>query len=111
MIGKKSMKTERRRSTRLSDSLPVIVRSVNRRMKPFQFNSITRDISSGGLCAIAPSPLHPGEKINLHIRFALPGSTPVQAPSVSARAVVLRAEERPDGTCVFATSFLFRHCH
>jgi hypothetical protein len=103
------MNNERRRNPRLNDSLPVIVRSVNRRRKPYQFNSITRDIGAGGLCAIAPELLQPGEKINLHIRFAVAGSNPTQAPGASARAIVLRAEERPDGTCIFAASFLLRH--
>jgi hypothetical protein len=105
------MNKERRQKPRLKGPLPVTVRSINRREKPFQFHSITRDIGSGGLCAIAPSPFQPGEKINLHIRFALPGSSPAQAPAVSARAVVLRTKERPDGTCVFAVSFLHRHCY
>ncbi|MBN2321305.1 MAG: PilZ domain-containing protein [Acidobacteria bacterium] len=105
------MNKERRKYSRLRDPLPVVVRSINRREKPFQFNSITQDIGAGGLCAVAPRLLRLGEKINLHIRFAVPGSNPPQAPSASARAVVLRTEKRPDGTCVFAASFLFRHTH
>ncbi|MBN2243092.1 MAG: PilZ domain-containing protein [Acidobacteria bacterium] len=95
----------------MNEPLPVIVRSTNRRGKPFQFPSITRDIGAGGLCAVAPGPLLPGEKINLHIRFAVPGSNPAQAPAASARAVVSRTENRPDGTCVFAASFLTRRAH
>lgn len=105
------MHDERRKHARLSDPLPVIVRSTNRREKSFQFHSIAQDISAGGLCAVAPEPLRLGEKINLHIRFAVPGSNPPQAPSASARAVVLRTKKRPDGTCIFAASFLFRHTH
>ncbi len=105
------MDFERRRTPRLKDPLPVIVRSINRREKRFQFNSVTQDISGGGLCAVSPGLLYLGERINLHIRFAVPGSNPLQAPSGSARAVVLRAEELPDGTYVFAASFLFRHTH
>lgn len=105
------MNNERRQNPRFFDPLPIIVRSIKRREKAFQFNSITRDISTGGLCAIAPGPIHPGDKINLHIRFATPGTNPPQSPSASARAVVLRAQERPDGTCVFAASFLLRHSH
>ena len=105
------MLIERRRDSRLQDPLPVIVRSINKREKPFQFYSVTRDISASGLCAVAPVTLSRGEKINLHIRFAVPGSNPPLAPSASARAVVLRTEERPDGTCFFAASFLLRHTH
>ena len=105
------MNNERRRHPRLSDPLPVVVSSIHRREKPFQFDSITRDIGSGGLCATAPIRLRLGEEIGLHILFAVPGSNPPQAPSASARAVVLRTEERPDGTCIFAASFLSRHTH
>jgi hypothetical protein len=105
------MNNERRRHPRLGDPLPVVVRSIHGREKPFQFNSITRDIGSGGLCAVAPMRLLLGEEIDLHIRFAAPGSNSPQAPSASARAVVLRTEERPDGTCIFAASFLSRHTH
>ena len=105
------MHSERRRNSRLRDPLPVIVRSINRRRDPFQFHSVTRDISAGGLCAVAPRILHPGEKINLHIRFVVPGSNPVQAPSASARAVVSRTETKPDGSCIFAASFLLKHTY
>jgi len=105
------MQIERRRNARMKDPVPVIVRSINRREKPFQFYSITRDISGSGLCAVAPRILRRGEKINLHIRFAVPGSNPSIAPSASARAVVLRTEKRSDGTCFFAASFILRHTH
>jgi hypothetical protein len=103
------MGSERGHNSKLREPLPVIVRSINRREKPFQFHSITRDISAGGLCAVAPRILRRGEKINLHIRFAVPGSNPPMAPSASARAVVLRTEKRSDGTCFFAASFILRH--
>jgi hypothetical protein len=48
------------------------------------------------------------EKISLRIRFALAGSKPFQAPTVVARAVVLRVEQGPDHSCLFAVSFLLR---
>ena len=103
------MNQERRRNPRISDPLPIVVRSSNTCSESFEFNSVTKDISSGGLCAIAPKPLRPGEKINLHIRFSRAGSSPAQAPAASATAVVLRTKERPDGTCIFAASFLLHH--
>jgi hypothetical protein len=105
------MNSERRKHPRLCDPLPVVVRSIHGSEKTFQFNSITRDIGSDGLCAVAPMSLRLGEEIDLYIRFAVPGSNPPQAPSASARAVVLRTEEWPDGTCIFAASFLSRHTH
>jgi c-di-GMP-binding flagellar brake protein YcgR len=103
------MNQERRRNPRINDPLPIIVRNGNKCSESYQFNSITQDISASGICAIAPKLLRPGEKINLHIRFSLSGSNPPQAPAASARAVVLRAKERPDGTCIFAASFLLHH--
>jgi hypothetical protein len=49
------------------------------------------------------------ERISLHIRLALAGSHPSQAPEVEARAIVLRSQTMPDGSCLFAASFLLRH--
>jgi len=104
-----AMNQERRRNPRINNPLPIIVRAGNKRSQPYQFNSIAQDISAGGIRAIAPKRLQPGEKINLHIRFSLAESNSSLAPVASARAVVLRAKERPDGTCVFAASFLVHH--
>ena len=103
------MNSERRRNPRISDPLPIIVRKNNKESKPFQFNSVAKDVSASGICAIAPQRLQPGDKINLHITFSLAGSNSVPAPAASASAVVLRTKERPDGTCVFAASFLLHH--
>jgi c-di-GMP-binding flagellar brake protein YcgR len=104
-----AMNQERRRNPRINDPLPIIVRNSNRCGEPYQFNSIAQDISASGICAIAPKRLKPGDKINLHIRFSLSVSNSQLAPMASARAVVLRAKERPDGTCIFAASFLLHH--
>jgi hypothetical protein len=106
-----SMNMERRRGQRLDDPLPVLVRGINNQGESFQFRSIVRDISAGGLCAIAPEPLTIGEKLFLHVRFALADADPLHAPEASFRGVVLRSQERPDGTCIFAVSFLRKRVH
>ena len=105
------MNLERRQQPRINDPLPIIVRGVNDRGEPFQFQSVVRDIGAGGLCALAPASLKIGEKLYLHVRFARTEANPAQAPKASLRGIVLRSEERPDGTCIFAVSFLRKHIH
>jgi c-di-GMP-binding flagellar brake protein YcgR len=87
------------------------VRGTNEQGEPFQFNSVVKDISAGGLSAIAPESLKIGEKLYLHVRFAQVDANPTQAAEASLRGVVLRSQERPDGTCLFAVSFLQKHVH
>jgi c-di-GMP-binding flagellar brake protein YcgR len=87
------------------------VRGKNDEGKPFQFHSVVRDISAGGLCAIAPESLQLGKKLYLHVRFAQVDAKAVQAAEASLCGVVLRAKDRPDGTCLFAVSFLQKHVH
>jgi hypothetical protein len=105
------MNTERRQRPRINNPLPVLVRGMNDQGEPFQFHSVVRDISAGGLCAIAPEPLKIGEKLYLHVRFTQSGANPAQAAEASFRGVVLRLKKRPDGTCLFAVSFLQKHIH
>ena len=102
------MNFERRQKPRINDPVAIVVRGSKDHGKSYQFDTITQDIGAGGLRALAPRIMEAGEKILLHIRFALAGSRPLQAPVIAARAVVMRVEERPDGSCNFAASFL-RH--
>jgi hypothetical protein len=97
---------ERRQKPRINEPVPVIVRGSDGHGRTYRFNTIARDIGSGGLCASAPRIMQTGEKILLHVRFALAGSKPSQAPAIAARARVLRVEEQSNGSCVFAASFL-----
>ena len=97
---------DRRKTPRISTPVPVIVRGSDGHGKTYRFSTVTRNIGSGGICASAPRNMEAGEKILLHIRFALAGSKPSEAPAIAARAEVLRAEKQSDGSCVFAASFL-----
>ncbi len=103
------MNTELRQKPRINDPLPVIVRSSKGQGKTCQFNAVTRNIGAGGLCAVAPRIIKKDERVSLFVRFALAGTSPPQAPSLAARADVLRVEEQRDGSCVFAVSFHLRH--
>jgi hypothetical protein len=100
------MSFERRQTPRINEPIPVIVRGSDGHGKTYRFSTVTRNVGAGGICASAPRIMEAGEKISLHMKFALPGSKPSQAPAVSARAVVSRVEEQPKGSCVFAATFL-----
>ncbi len=96
---------DRRRKPRMDDPIRLSVRGSGCG-KPYKFNTIARNIGSGGLCAFAPRVMQEGEKVSLRIRFARLGSNPPQAPDIPTRGVVVRVEENPRGLSVFAVSFL-----
>ena len=102
------MNIERRQKPRLNDPIPVIVQGSEENGQKYRFDTITRDIGSEGLCALAPRVMKKGETVSLRMRFSLAGSKPVQAPAVAASAVVLRVEKQPDESSLFAVSFLSR---
>jgi hypothetical protein len=99
------MNPERRKKPRINNPVFVLVRGSDACGKGYQFNTIARNIGSGGLCASTPRIMKVGEQISLHIRFARAGSNPVDAPRVSARAAVLRVEKLLNGSYLFAASF------
>jgi hypothetical protein len=100
------MQTERRSKPRIFNPLPLRVSGVTLQGESYEFDTIARNLGSGGFCAGAPRVLQPGEQLSLEIQFALAGSHPATAPKVSARAVVLRSEALPTGRCVFAARLM-----
>jgi hypothetical protein len=100
------LRFERRRKQRINEPIPVTVRGSEGPGKTYCFNTVVRNIGSGGLCASAPRIMKTGETVAFHIRFARAGSDPIQAPEVAVHAVVVRVEEENNGSCVFAASFL-----
>jgi hypothetical protein len=102
------MNIERRKNLRIYDPLPVSVYGSGANNRTFQFDTISWDFGPGGLCAFAPYIMQEDEKISLHIRIAHAGSNSFQAPEVEARAIILRSQAIPDGSCLFAVSFLLR---
>jgi hypothetical protein len=102
------MNMERRRNPRISEPLPVVVCGSSDKNDTYQFDTISWDLGSGGLCAFSPRIMKEKETISLYIRLAHAGSKPSQAPEVAARAIVLRSQAMPDGSCLFAAAFLMR---
>jgi hypothetical protein len=100
------MELERRRHPRIYHPIPVRVCGVNAGGKAFEFDTIAKDVSAGGICAPAPRLIIVGEELSLQIRFSLAGSSPSQAPTVSARGTVLRSSELADGTFQFAAALI-----
>ncbi|MBN1569447.1 MAG: hypothetical protein JXA73_16495 [Acidobacteria bacterium] len=97
---------ERRQKPRIYDPIFVLVRGSDASGKACRFTTIARNIGRGGLCAYAPQVMEIGQKITLHIRFARAGSKPLEAPAITAHAVVLRVEKQFNGSYLFAASFL-----
>jgi hypothetical protein len=100
------MKSERRKQNRLEFVLPLSVRGSGKDGEPYRFETVMRDIGPGGLCGYAPRTMQIGERLSLRVRFARPGSKAAQAPEISVRGRVVRAEDRPTGLCMFAVTFL-----
>ncbi len=99
------MDLERRSKDRLEYVLPLKIRGFDEG-KTYQFRTVARNIGAGGLCAYAPRAMRIGERLSMRVRFAHPGSETVDAPEISVRGQVIRAEARPTGLCLFAVSFL-----
>ncbi len=100
--------TERRRTQRLYEPISLAVRSEHGTGNPFEFETAARDISGGGLCAVAPRNLNPGDSLRFSIQFALAGTRPFHAPTVTTRGVVRRVQALSDGTFLFAAAFTMR---
>jgi hypothetical protein len=75
------------------------------RSERYCFETVVANISARGICAIAPRALSIGQQLSFQIRFALAGSRPARAPTVVARGVVVRMDERPAGRVRFAAAF------
>jgi hypothetical protein len=101
------MQVERRRKERLDYTIPLRVRGSEKGGTLYRFETVAQNIGAGGLCALATRMMRVGERLSLRIRFAHPGST-AQAPEISVRGSVVRAEEQPAGLCRFAVYFLLR---
>jgi len=102
------MRAERRRKPRLDHPVPLKVRGIAPEGGRYEFRTTAENVSAGGLCALAPVQVNAGEILSLQIRFAAAGSMIRQAPTITARGVVLRAEARPGGAWMFAVEFMVR---
>ncbi len=73
-----------------------------------EFKTVVTDISGGGLCAVAPIRMSPGDRLHFRIQFARVGTRPLRAPIVTTRGVVRRVHGLSDGTFLFAAAFTMR---
>ncbi|MDM7996241.1 MAG: hypothetical protein QUT30_11235 [Acidobacteriota bacterium] len=101
-----AIKPERRKKIRIYDPVFVVVEGTDACGNRYRFTTIARNIGPGGLCAYTPQVMETGEKISVRIRFARAGSTPQEAPTVAASAVVIRVEKQFNDSYLFAASFL-----
>ncbi len=99
---------ERRRTQRLYEPILLSVRGEHAKSDRIEFETITRDIGGGGLCAVSPRSLSPGDRFCFNIQFARPGTKPFHAPVVTTRGIVQRVEALADGTFLFAVAFTMR---
>jgi c-di-GMP-binding flagellar brake protein YcgR len=99
---------ERRRTLRLYEPISLAVKGERGMCDRPEFETIVRDISGGGLCAIAPRILSAGDRLSFVIRFARAGTRPFLAPTITTRGVVRRVQNLSDGTFLFAATFIMR---
>ena len=100
---------ECRSKPRMDEPVPVRVRGSDASGKAYRFETVTRDLGAGGLSALAPRVMQPGERLSVRIRFVRLGGRAVQAPEIPLRGRVVRVEEQPGGHSMFAVSFLLRN--
>ena len=94
---------ERRQTLRLYEPILLAVKG-----ERVEFETIARDISGGGLCAVAPRILNTGDRLRFIIQFARVGTRPFHAPIVTTMGIVRRVEGLSDGTILFAAAFTMR---
>jgi hypothetical protein len=99
---------ERRRTVRLYEPISLRVWGEAGDGNRFEFETVARDISGGGLCATASRLISAGERISIQIQFARAGTRPFHAPTVTTRGLVLRVQEISVGTFLFAAAFALR---
>lgn len=90
---------------RLYEPISLAVRGDREKGEQFEFETVARDVSAGGLCAAAPRILITGDRLRLCIQFARAGTRPFRAPTVTTQGVVLRVQALIDGTYLFAAAF------
>jgi len=96
---------DRRLKPRLCEPIPIEVFFKGTGNNNYEFETVAKNISAGGLYAPAPRPMAIGSELEFRIRFARAGTNPPHAPEASAQGKVVRIEENQDGTCYFAASF------
>jgi len=93
---------------RLYEPILLAVKGEQEKGDRFEFKTVVKDVSGGGLCAVAPIVLSPGTRLRFRIQFARDGSRPSRAPTVTRWGIVRRVQLLSDGTFLFAAEFTMR---
>lgn len=94
---------DRRIHPRIYHPMPITVRGAD-----FSFDTVTDNISAGGLLSRSSRKLEARDTLDLRIKFAIAGSQPKNAPKLAAQGIVTRVRSLDDGTYEFAVKFTRR---
>ena len=94
---------DRRIHPRIYQPMPITVLGSD-----FTFDTVTDNLSAGGLLSRSPRKFEAGDTIDFRIKFASAGSQPKEMPKLSARGIVTRVRTLDDGTYEFAAKFTRR---
>ena len=97
--------TERRTKPRIPVAYPALVRGDDTTNDRFQEEALVDNVSAGGLYLRVKHPVTPGSSLFITLRFSSLPPKQAQAPCLAALAMVLRADDRQDGTCGLALKF------
>jgi hypothetical protein len=94
---------ERRVHPRIYQPMPLAVRGSD-----FTFDTVTDNLSAGGLLCRSSRKFEEGDTLGFRIKFAMVGSRSPEKPNLAAQGVVTRVRFLEDGTCEFAAKFTRR---
>jgi hypothetical protein len=93
--------SERRIHPRIYKPMPLTVRGAD-----FTFDTITDNLSAGGLLSHSLRKLTVGDTLEFRIQLSIAGSNPVEKPDLSAKGIVTRIRSLDKGTHEFAVKFI-----
>ena len=94
---------ERRIHPRIYHPMPLTVQGTG-----FAFETVTENVSAGGLLSRSRRVFAAGDKLDFRIKFAIAGSQAEETPNLAAQGIVTRVRRLGDGTCEFAAKFTRR---
>lgn len=103
MHGMRERILNRRIHPRIYQPMPVTVQGAD-----FTFDTVTDNLSAGGLFSRSPRKLEAGDIIDVRIKFAIAGSQTKEMPNLAAQGIVTRIRSLDDGTYQFAAKFTRR---
>ena len=91
---------DRRIHPRIYQPMPLTVRGDN-----FTFDTVTDNLSAGGLLAYSSRKFETGDMLEFRIKFKIAGSQVKGEPNLAARGIVTRVHSLDGGTYEFAARF------